>query len=87
MQTTLRIDDRLYREAKAEAAREGMTLTKFIEDGIRVRLTKSSRPRAFQFRVYDSKKPFEFDAGQLQRIADEEQEKSDLKKLGLTNRQ
>ncbi len=26
MQTTLRIEDRLYREVKAEAAREGLTL-------------------------------------------------------------
>ena len=31
MQTTLRIDDTIYRSAKAEAARRGMTLTAFIE--------------------------------------------------------
>jgi len=31
MQTTLRIDDTIHREAKAEAARAGMTLTRFIE--------------------------------------------------------
>lgn len=35
MQTTLRIDDRTYREAKAEAARRGMTLTRFIEEALR----------------------------------------------------
>ena len=38
MQTTLRIDDRLYREAKIAAAREGVTLTRFIEDALRLRL-------------------------------------------------
>jgi hypothetical protein len=35
MQTTLRIDDETYREAKAEAARRGLTLTRFIEDALR----------------------------------------------------
>ncbi len=38
MQTTLRIDDSIYRQAKAEAAREGITLTKFIEEALRLRL-------------------------------------------------
>jgi len=31
MQTTLRIEDQIYREAKADAARRGMTLTRYIE--------------------------------------------------------
>ena len=35
MQTTLRIDDAIYREAKAEAARLGITLTAFIEEALR----------------------------------------------------
>lgn len=35
MQTTLRIDDRIYREAKAEAARRGITLTRYIEEALR----------------------------------------------------
>lgn len=35
MQTTLRIDDNVYREAKAEAARMGITITCFIEDALR----------------------------------------------------
>jgi hypothetical protein len=34
MQTTLRIDDTTYREAKAEAARRGVTLTRFIEEAL-----------------------------------------------------
>ncbi|MBO0722117.1 MAG: toxin-antitoxin system HicB family antitoxin [Blastocatellia bacterium] len=38
MQTTLRIEDEIYRKAKAEAAREGITLTRFIEEALRLRL-------------------------------------------------
>ena len=38
MQTTLRIDDATYREAKAEAARLGITLTRFIEEALRQRI-------------------------------------------------
>ena len=38
MQTTLRIDDATYREAKAEAARSGVTLTEFLEDALRLKI-------------------------------------------------
>ena len=38
MQTTLRIDETTYREAKAEAARLGVTITRFIEDALRQRV-------------------------------------------------
>jgi hypothetical protein len=41
MQTTLRIDDTIYRQAKAEAAREGITLTRFIEEALRLRLERT----------------------------------------------
>jgi len=34
MQTTLRIDDDIYRQAKAEAARRGVTMTRFIEESL-----------------------------------------------------
>jgi len=43
MQTTLRIDDATYREAKAEAARRGVTVTRFIEDALRERVAGGSR--------------------------------------------
>ena len=39
MQTTLRIRDDLYRQAKVEAAREGVTLTRFLESALQMRLT------------------------------------------------
>lgn len=46
MQTTLRIDDAIYREAKAEAARLGITLTRFIEDALRQRIARSHKDEA-----------------------------------------
>ncbi len=42
MQTSLRIDDKIYREAKAQAARLGITLTRFIEQALREQIAKSS---------------------------------------------
>ncbi|HVR97738.1 MAG TPA: ribbon-helix-helix protein, CopG family [Thermoanaerobaculia bacterium] len=38
MQTTLRLDDDLYRQAKARAAARGISLTRFLEDAIREHL-------------------------------------------------
>ena len=40
MQTTLRIDEQVYRNAKAEAARLGVTITCFIEDALRERIAR-----------------------------------------------
>ena len=85
MQTTLRLDDQLYREAKAEAAREGVTLTRFLEEGLRLRLQKKPVPRQapHPFRVYEGgADPSPTDL-QIRSMADEEQEKHDLAKLGL----
>jgi hypothetical protein len=88
MQTTLRIDDRLYREAKAEAAREGVSLTRFLEEGLRLRLEKKSAPPAapHTFRVFEATKPDSPDWNTLRRIAAEDQEAHDLAKLGLAAR-
>lgn len=41
MQTTLRIEDATYREAKAEAARRGVTLTRFLEEALRQKIASS----------------------------------------------
>jgi predicted DNA-binding protein len=38
MHTTLRINEEIYREAKAAAARAGRTLTSYIEDALTERL-------------------------------------------------
>jgi hypothetical protein len=43
MRTTLRIDDTIYRQAKAEAAREGITLTQFVEEALRFRLHSAQK--------------------------------------------
>ena len=40
MRTTIRLDDALFREAKEEATRSGMTLTEFIEEALRERLAR-----------------------------------------------
>ena len=53
MQTTLRIQDAIYREAKAEAAREGVTLTRFIENALRHVLHRNTG-RSMRLPVYDS---------------------------------
>ncbi|MGH9464840.1 MAG: hypothetical protein ACRD0X_04290 [Thermoanaerobaculia bacterium] len=38
MQTTLRLDERIYRRAKARAAEAGLSLTKYVEMALRSRL-------------------------------------------------
>ena len=56
MQTTLRIDDAIYREAKVEAAQEGMTLTHFIEEALRLRIGtgKTTTPDPRDLPSFDS---------------------------------
>jgi hypothetical protein len=83
MQTTLRVDDRLYREAKAEAARAGVSLTRFIEEGLRLRLEKKMPLAEFGFRTYAPAQPDSPTAAEIRRVADEEQEAHDLARLGL----
>lgn len=43
MQTTLRLNDQIYRDAKAEAARLGVTLTQFIEAALQDRISRVRR--------------------------------------------
>jgi hypothetical protein len=50
MRTTVRLDDGLLREAKAEAARQGKTVTALIEHGLRLVLA-GARARARRARV------------------------------------
>lgn len=86
MQTTLRIDDQLYREAKAGAAREGVTLTRFLEEALRLKLDKKQRlapGKPHPFRVYAPDKPLNLTNEEIKRIDQEEQLRYDLKKLGI----
>ena len=48
MKTTLNLNDQVLRQAKGRAAREGITLTRFVEDALRARLAV----------VRDGKAPF-----------------------------
>ena len=48
MKTTLNLNDQVLRQAKGRAARDGITLTRFVEDALRVRLAA----------VQDRKEPF-----------------------------
>lgn len=38
MKTTLNLNDQVLRRAKGRAARDGITLTRFVEDALRARL-------------------------------------------------
>ncbi len=51
MRTTVRIEERLLREAKAVAAQERRTLTAVIDDALRQFLTRRSAPRGKRERV------------------------------------
>lgn len=52
MQTTLRLDDELCRQAKAQAAARGMSLTRLVEEAIREHLDKPvASPRRRRVRL------------------------------------
>ncbi len=42
MQTTLRMNDEVFRSAKADAARLGVTLTRYIEDALKERMERGA---------------------------------------------
>jgi hypothetical protein len=55
MRTTIRLDDRLLREAKKRAAERGTTLAAVIEDSLRQALARrepSHRRRKFRFPTF-----------------------------------
>ena len=52
MKTTLDLNDQVLRQAKSRAAREGITLTKFVEDALRARLAAGRDGKApFRMRL------------------------------------
>jgi hypothetical protein len=84
MQTTLRLQDRVYRAAKAEAARQGVSLTRYIEDALAHRL-QSPRPASggHTFPVYRSGRPWRLSPAELTRLSHEAQTAHDEAKLRL----
>jgi plasmid stability protein len=52
MQTTVRLDDELYRQAKARAADLGVSMARFLEDALRARLEgPEHRPRGSRLQL------------------------------------
>jgi len=52
MQTTLRLDDEIFRQAKSQAAARGISLTRLVEEAIREHLAKpASRPSRERVRL------------------------------------
>jgi plasmid stability protein len=51
MRTTIRIDDELYREVKAKAARSGRTVAAVLEDAVRRGLGSSEQRVAVDYAV------------------------------------
>jgi hypothetical protein len=84
----VRIDDHFYREAKAEAAREGVSLRGFLEEGPRLRLEKMPATSAASstFRIFEATKPELPDGDTIRRIADEDREDHDPANRGLAAR-
>jgi hypothetical protein len=80
MQTTLRIDDELYRKAKAEAARQGITLTQFLEEALRLRL-QHQPGKPVQLPTFDSGQVLDLKPTQLKQLLQSSQTEYDLSKL------
>lgn len=82
MQTTLRIDDKLYREAKSEAARQGVTITRFIEEALKQRLLKGGHPqgRSVPLPTFAAGKGFPFGPEELKALAQHTEAIADGKK-------
>lgn len=51
MRTTIRIDDELYREVKAKAARSGRTVAAVLEDAVRRDLNPSEQGATARYTV------------------------------------
>ena len=56
MKTTLNLNDRVLARAKKRAAREGITLTRLVEDALRARLcTSNKRTPPFRLQLHTVK--------------------------------
>lgn len=50
MKTTLNLDDQVLKNAKEEAARNGITLTAFVEQALKAKLLQKSESVNYRFR-------------------------------------
>lgn len=81
-QTTLRLDEALYREAKAAAALAGLTITRFIEDALRSKLRQGGATPII-LPTFSSPEGYPHSPDALKRLAAEALERDDLRKVGL----
>jgi hypothetical protein len=51
VRTTIRIDDELYRQVKAKAARSGRTVAAVLEDAVRRGLSPTEKPAGGRYSV------------------------------------
>jgi Ribbon-helix-helix protein, copG family len=51
VRTTIRIDDELYRQVKAKAARSGRTVAAVLEDAVRLGLNPPKHPGGSRYEV------------------------------------
>lgn len=88
METTVRIDDKLYRQARDEAARVGITMTRLFEEGLQLRLArKTSKPASgHSFRVYEGAPRDNKTWSELRQLAGEDELAHEIVRLGLDNR-
>jgi antitoxin component of RelBE/YafQ-DinJ toxin-antitoxin module len=85
MQTTLRIDDQLYREAKA-AAREGVTITRYIEKALQLKLKQKTLPSSvasIALPTFAANGGFPFSPEELKVLEQESQVQSDRARVSL----
>jgi hypothetical protein len=84
MQTTLRINDELYRHAKAAAAKEGVTLTRFIEEALAQRLKGNPRTKGpVKLPTFAAGQGFDFNPVQLKTLQQSSETQADLAKVLL----
>lgn len=68
--TTLRIDKALYQRAKAAAAAQGVTLTRFIEQSLQDKLAQKPAPRReIKLPTFNSGHGFNYSPEELKQMA------------------
>ncbi len=73
MKTTLNLNDQVLRQAKGRAARDGITLTRFVEDALRARLAPSreaGQPFRMQMEIVTGDSPPKIDVSDRDALYD-----------------
>jgi hypothetical protein len=87
--TTLRIDEGLYRETKSAAARQGTTVTRFIEDALRLKLRLAGaprRPEEIELPTFAAGKGFPFPPEALKKLALQSEREHDASRYRAVRR-